>query len=47
MELALIVVPTMRRFGGIELIRDQIPDETTIFTFRHTLENHKRGGAGF
>jgi len=32
MEEALIEVPTMRRFAGIELISDRIPDETTILT---------------
>ena len=30
----------MRRFAGIELISDRIPDETTILTFRHLLEKH-------
>ena len=40
MEEALIEVPTMRRFTGIELISDRIPDETTILTFRHLLEKH-------
>ena len=30
MEEALIEVPTKRRFAGIELISDRIPDETTI-----------------
>jgi hypothetical protein len=30
MEEALIEVPTMCRFVGIELISDRIPDETTI-----------------
>ena len=30
MEDALIEVLTMRRFAGIELVRDRIPDETTI-----------------
>ena len=39
MEEALIEVPTMRRFAGVELISDRIPDETTILTFRHLLEN--------
>jgi IS5 family transposase len=43
MEEALIEVPTMRRFAGIELIRDRIPDETTILTFRHLLEKHGLG----
>jgi IS5 family transposase len=40
MEDALIEVPTMRRFDGIELISDRIPDETTILAFRHLLEKH-------
>ena len=43
MEEALIEVPTMRRFAGIELISDRIPDETTIRTFRHLLEKHDLG----
>ena len=43
MEEALIEVPTMRRFAGIELINDRIPDETTILTFRHLLEKHGLG----
>jgi transposase, IS5 family len=43
MQEALIEVPTMRRFAGIELISDRIPDETTILTFRHLLEKHKLG----
>jgi transposase, IS5 family len=43
MEEALIEVPTMRRFAGIELISDRIPDETTILTFRHLLEKHDLG----
>jgi IS5 family transposase len=43
MEEALIEVPTMRRFAGIDLITDRIPDETTILTFRHLLEKHRLG----
>ena len=43
MEEALIEVPNMRRFAGIELISDRIPDETTILTFRHLLEKHGLG----
>jgi transposase, IS5 family len=35
-EEARIEVPTMRRFAGIELINDRIPDETTILTFRRS-----------
>jgi len=42
-EEALIEVPTMRRFAGIELISGRIPDETTILTFRHLLEKHELG----
>jgi len=42
MDEALIEVPTMRRFAGIELIRDRIPDETMILTL-HLLEKHEQG----
>jgi IS5 family transposase len=38
MEDALIEVPTMRRFAGIDMISDRIPDETTILSFRHLLK---------
>ena len=31
----------MRRFAGIELGCDRIPDETTILNFRHLLERHR------
>jgi IS5 family transposase len=43
MEDALIEVPTMRRFAGIDLISERIPDETTILAFRHLLEKHELG----
>ncbi|KAF0653686.1 transposase, IS5 family protein [Cyanobium sp. Copco_Reservoir_LC18] len=43
MEEALIEVPTMCRFAGIDLISDRISDETTILTFRHLLEKHRLG----
>ena len=43
MEQALIAVPTVRRFAGIELISDRIPHETTILAFRHLLEKHELG----
>ena len=43
MEEALIELPSMRRFAGIELISDRILDETTILTFRHLLEKHGLG----
>ena len=32
---------SMRRFAGIELAEDAVPDETTILRFRHLLEQHK------
>ena len=41
MELALIEIPTIRRFAGIELISDRIPDETMILSFRHLLEKQE------
>jgi IS5 family transposase len=31
----------MRRFAGIELTEDAVPDESTILRFRHLLEQHK------
>ena len=43
MEDALIEVQSMRRFAGINLISDMIPDETTIISFRHRLEQHDLG----
>lgn len=30
----------MRRFAGVELSEDVVPDETTILRFRHLLEQH-------
>jgi IS5 family transposase len=30
----------MRRFAGIELAEDIIPDESAILRFRHLLERH-------
>ena len=41
MEDALYDSESMRRFAGIELTEDAIPDETTILHFRHLLEKHK------
>ena len=38
MEEALIEMPTMRRFAGIDMISDRIPDEATILIFRYLLE---------
>jgi len=43
MEEALIEVPTMRRFAGIDLVSDRIPVENIILTFRHLLEKHELG----
>jgi IS5 family transposase len=43
MEDALIEVATIRRFVGIDLNSDKIPDETTILSFRHLLEKNKLG----
>ncbi|RXV57093.1 IS5/IS1182 family transposase, partial [Roseovarius sp. A46] len=31
----------MRRFAGVELGDDRIPDETTILNFRHLLERYR------
>jgi transposase, IS5 family len=39
-EDALYDSESMRRFAGIELAEDDIPDETTILRFRHLLEKH-------
>jgi IS5 family transposase len=40
-EDSLYDIEPMRRFAGIELAEDAIPDETTILHFRHLLEAHK------
>ena len=40
-EDALYDMESMRRFAGIELAEDAIPDETTILHFRHLLEKHQ------
>jgi len=40
-EDALYDIEPMRRFAGIELAEDIIPDETTILRFRHLLELHR------
>ena len=39
-EEALYDIQSMRTFAGLDLGRDQIPDETTILNFRHLLERH-------
>jgi IS5 family transposase len=40
-EDALYDIEPMRRFAGVELAEDAIPDETTILQFRHLLERHQ------
>jgi IS5 family transposase len=40
-EDALYDSESMRRFVGIELVEDAVPDESTILRFRHLLEQHK------
>jgi IS5 family transposase len=47
MEEALIDVPTMRPFSGIDPISNRIPDETMILGFRHLLEKHNLGKSIF
>ena len=39
-EDSLYDMESMRRFAGIELAEDTIPDESTILRFRHLLEKH-------
>jgi len=41
MEEALYDIESVRRFAGIELGEEDIPDETTILNFRHLLEKHQ------
>jgi IS5 family transposase len=46
-EEALYDSLSMRRFVGIDLGRESVPDETTILNFRHLLERHNLGKALF
>lgn len=46
-EEALYDSPTMRRFAGIDLGGEPVPDETTLCKFRHLLERHALGSALF
>ena len=39
----LIDTPCFRRFAGIDMVSERIPDETTILNFRHLLEEHGIG----
>jgi len=41
MEDTLYDSESMRRFAGIELVEDAVPDESTILRFRHLLEQHR------
>jgi IS5 family transposase len=41
MEDALYDSESMRRFAGIDLTTDLVPDETSILRFRHLLEKHQ------
>jgi IS5 family transposase len=41
MEDALYEIESMRRFAGLELVEDALPDETTILNFRRLLERHE------
>lgn len=42
-EDAIYDSESMRRFAGVDLGEDTIPDETTILRFRHLLETHGLG----
>ena len=42
-EEALYDSAAMRRFVGIDLGREPVPDETTVCRFRHLLEGHDLG----
>ena len=39
-EDALYEMESMRRFAGLELVDDAIPDATTLLKFRRRLERH-------
>ena len=47
MEDSLYEIESMRRFAGLELGEDRLPDETTILNFRHLLEEHQLTDALF
>lgn len=40
-EDAIYDSESMRRFAGVDLSEDVVPDETTILRFRHLLEKHR------
>ena len=43
MEEILIDTPCFRRFAGIDMVSERIPDKSTILIFRHLLEEHGIG----
>jgi IS5 family transposase len=46
-EDALLDSPALRRFVGIDLGRERVPDATTLLQFRRLLEDNKLGEALF
>ena len=42
-EDALLDSPALRRFVGVDLGRERVPDATTLLKFRRLLEKHKLG----
>ena len=44
-EEALLDSTALRRFVGIDLGRERVPDATTLLRFRRLLEEHELGGA--
>jgi IS5 family transposase len=46
-EDALLDSPALRRFVGVDLGRERVPDATTLLKFRRLLEAHKLGEALF
>ena len=46
-EDALLDSTSLRRFVGIDLGRERVPDATTLLKFRRRLETHKLGEAMF
>jgi len=46
-EDAIYDSQAIRRFIGIDLARDAVPDATTLLHFRHLLERHQLTGSIF
>ena len=46
-EEALLDNTALRRFVGIDLGRERVPDGTTLLKFRRLLEKHELGAALF